>query len=178
MNAFFIPRLGSQIYAMAGMDNDVHLIADEEGVYPGRSTNYSGAGFSGMTFDAHVTSPAEFDAWVENVRAADDTLTFPEGYNALAEPSEYHPVEYFSAVTPELYESVVSSFHGGDGSGHGGHASHGDAISDAHESHGESSELESASASQQQAAIGHVTNQHAGDDHAMGGHPTSVEAGG
>ncbi len=30
MNAFFIPRLGSQIYAMAGMDNDVHLIADEE----------------------------------------------------------------------------------------------------------------------------------------------------
>ncbi|HBM45293.1 MAG TPA: ubiquinol oxidase subunit II [Halomonas sp.] len=178
MNAFFIPRLGSQIYAMAGMDNDVHLIADEEGVYPGRSTNYSGAGFSGMTFDAHVTSPAEFDAWVENVRTADDTLTFPEGYNALAEPSEYHPVEYFSAVTPELYESIVSSFHGGEGSGHGGHASHGDAISDAHDSHGESSELESASASQQQAAIGHVTNQHAGDDHAMGGHPTSVEAGG
>ena len=34
MNSFFIPALGSQIYAMAGMDNDVHLIADEEGVYP------------------------------------------------------------------------------------------------------------------------------------------------
>ena len=178
MNAFFIPRLGSQIYAMAGMDNDVHLIADDEGVYPGRSTTYSGAGFSGMTFDAHVTSSAEFDAWVDNVRAADDTLTFPDGYEALAQPTEYHPVEYFSAVTPELYESIVSSFHSGDGSGHGGHSSHGDAISDAHDSHGESSELESASASQQQAAIGHVTNQHAGDDHALGGHPTSVEAGG
>ncbi len=62
MNAFFIPHLGSQIYAMAGMDNDVHLIADEIGSYPGRSTNYSGAGFSGMTFEAKVTNPEDFDA--------------------------------------------------------------------------------------------------------------------
>ena len=49
MNSFFIPRLGSQIYAMAGMDNDVYLEANEIGSYSGRSTNYSGAGFSGMT---------------------------------------------------------------------------------------------------------------------------------
>ncbi len=60
MNSFMIPRLGSQIYAMAGMDNDVYLIGDEEGVYGGRTTNYSGAGFSEMIFDAHVTSQQEF----------------------------------------------------------------------------------------------------------------------
>lgn len=125
MNAFFIPRLGSQIYAMAGMDNDVHLIADEAGVYPGRSTNYSGAGFSGMTFDAHATSQEEFEAWVDKVRDSSQTLFFPEQYNALAEPSEDHPIEYFSEVSPELYESIIQSFHAG--SGHGEHESgHGD----------------------------------------------------
>ncbi|GGX92260.1 ubiquinol oxidase subunit 2 [Litchfieldella qijiaojingensis] len=123
MNAFFIPDLGSQIYAMAGMDNDVHLIANEEGTYPGRSTNYSGAGFSGMTFEAHATSQQEFDAWVEQVRQAPETLTFPEEYDALAQPSEDHPVEYFSQVSPGLYESIIKSFHTGSGHDdmHGGH---------------------------------------------------------
>ena len=113
MNAFFIPRLGSQIYAMAGMDNDAHLIANEVGVYPGRSTNYSGAGFSGMTFDAHVTSNEDFDAWVAEVAQSPNTLSYPEGYEALAEQSEFNPVEYFSSVTPEFYQRLVSSFHSG-----------------------------------------------------------------
>lgn len=113
MNAFFIPRLGSQIYAMAGMDNDVHLIANEVGVYPGRSTHYSGAGFSGMTFDAHVTSNEDFDAWVAEVAQSPDTLSYPEGYKELEEQSEFHPVEYFSSVTPQFYERLVSSFHTG-----------------------------------------------------------------
>jgi len=119
MNAFFIPRLGSQIYAMAGMDNDVHLIADEPGVYPGRSTNYSGAGFSEMTFDAHVGSQEDFDAWVAKVRESSKTLTYPEEYYALAAPSENNVIQYFSETSPTLYESIIKSFHTG-----GGHAEH------------------------------------------------------
>lgn len=123
MNSFMIPTLGSQIYAMAGMDNDVYLIADEEGTYWGRSTNYSGAGFSEMLFEAHVTSQQDFDAWVEKVRGSSDTLAYPDGYQALAEPSIDHPVEYFSNVSPDLYDKIVQSFHGGSGmSGHGSHA--------------------------------------------------------
>lgn len=188
MNAFFIPHLGSQIYAMAGMDNDVHLIADEVGSYPGRSTNYSGAGFSGMTFEAKVTSPADFDAWVEGVRSAPETLSYPERYETLAEPSEFHPVEYFSAVSPLLYESILTSFH--TGGGHGGHA---EDVGDAHQSHvnessvheshvpenhADSGELESAHATDHATALGHETNHHASGEHAMRSHPTSVEAGG
>ncbi|WGI26370.1 ubiquinol oxidase subunit II [Halomonas alkaliantarctica] len=165
MNAFFIPRLGSQIYAMAGMDNDVHLIADEIGIYPGRSTNYSGAGFSGMTFDAKVTTPADFDAWVETVRGAPQTLTYPEGYEALAEPSESNPVEYFSAVSPSLYESIVKSFHTGSDHQMGG-------------DHADSHDGESAHATDQAAESGHVTNNHASQDHAMRSQSSSVEAGG
>ncbi|WP_136253383.1 ubiquinol oxidase subunit II [Onishia niordana] len=113
MNSFFIPRLGSQIYAMAGMDNDVHLIADEQGVYPGRSTNYSGAGFSDMTFDAHVGSQQDFEAWVSEVRESSESLTFPEEYYDLAAPSEDAEIQYFSEVSPSLYESIIKSFQAG-----------------------------------------------------------------
>lgn len=55
MNSFFIPRLGSQIYAMAGMQTQLHLIADEAGTYDGISASYSGPGFSGMKFKAIAT---------------------------------------------------------------------------------------------------------------------------
>ena len=165
MNAFFIPHLGSQIYAMAGMDNDVHLIADEIGTYPGRSTNYSGAGFSGMTFEAMVTTPADFDAWIETVRGASQTLTYPEGYETLAEPSKSNPVEYFSAISPSLYESILKSFHtGSEGNIEGDHAA----------PHGG----ESAHATDHAAESGHETNNHASQDSAMSSHPSSAAVGG
>ncbi|GEN24754.1 ubiquinol oxidase subunit 2 [Halomonas cupida] len=113
MNSFFIPQLGSQIYAMAGMDNDVHLIAEEQGVYRGRSTNYSGAGFADMYFDAHVGSQEDFDNWVAQVREAPDTLTFPEEYYELAKPTEGHFIKYFSDISSSLYENIIKSFHAG-----------------------------------------------------------------
>ncbi len=37
MNSFFIPQLGGQIYAMAGMQTKLHLIANEAGQYKGIS---------------------------------------------------------------------------------------------------------------------------------------------
>lgn len=54
MNSFFIPQLGSQIYAMAGMQTKLHLIANETGTFRGISANYSGHGFSKMNFVVHV----------------------------------------------------------------------------------------------------------------------------
>lgn len=157
MNAFFIPRLGSQIYAMAGMDNDVHLVADEPGVYDGRSTNYSGAGFSEMTFKAHVGTQEDFESWVEKVRESSDSLNFPEEYYDLAAPSRDNEIQYFSEVSPSLYEKILQSFHAGGnhaehmaavtGDGHGshggGHGSESESHSDS-ESHGESMSAEAA----------------------------------
>lgn len=127
MNAFMIPRLGSQLYAMAGMDNELHLIAEEEGVYPGRSTNYSGAGFSEMIFEAQVTSQEGFEDWVEKVRQSSASLSFAEGFEELATPTIGHPIEYYSNVPAELYENIVQSFKNGKAiqpgqrGGHGGH---------------------------------------------------------
>ena len=78
MNSFFIPQLGGQIYAMAGMQTHLHLLADEPGVYRGISANYSGYGFSQMRFKAHSVTDAEFAQWVEAVKAGNGTSVNPE----------------------------------------------------------------------------------------------------
>lgn len=68
MNSFWIPELGGQIYAMAGMRTKLHLIANHIGSYRGVSANISGEGFAGMTFAAKASTQEEFDAWIQEVR--------------------------------------------------------------------------------------------------------------
>ena len=116
MNSFFIPTLGSQIYAMAGMQTRLHLIANEPGIFDGISSNFSGRGFSGMKFKAIATKDdAEFRQWVDKVKAAPATLTTMDDFNKLAAPSENNPVEYFSTANPDLFRQVVDKFMTHDG---------------------------------------------------------------
>ncbi|SNS03000.1 cytochrome bo3 quinol oxidase subunit 2 [Methylobacillus rhizosphaerae] len=115
MNSFFIPQLGSQIYAMAGMKNTLHLIANEEGVYHGLSANYSGHGFSGMKFNATVTSQEKFDEWVQQVKQSSLNLD-TDKYAALEKASYNNPVERFSNVTPNFYDSIVERYTHSSGS--------------------------------------------------------------
>ena len=65
MTSFFIPQLGSQIYAMAGMMTRLHLMANEPGVYYGENQQFSGRGFSDMNFKAMATPREQFDVWVQ-----------------------------------------------------------------------------------------------------------------
>jgi cytochrome o ubiquinol oxidase subunit 2 len=109
MNVFFIPRLGSQIYAMAGMQTQVNLIADKPGVYEGLSTNFSGAGFPDMQFKATAESAAEFDAWVGKVKASGNKLGL-DNYADLAKPSQKDPVKYFASVEPMLFPAVLDKY--------------------------------------------------------------------
>ena len=108
MNAFFIPQLGSQIYAMAGMQTQLHLLASEPGTYQGLSSNYSGDGFSGMTFKA-VALPTRqgFDGWLAKVRASQQALG-AAAYGRLAAPSESNPVAYYSQVQPNLFADILA----------------------------------------------------------------------
>ena len=111
MNSFFIPTLGSQIYAMAGMQTKLHLIANEPGTFDGISANFSGRGFSGMKSKAIATKDdAESQQWVAKVKAAPNTLTTMDDFEKLAAPSENHPVEYFSTANPELFKQVIDKF--------------------------------------------------------------------
>lgn len=112
MNSFFIPQLGSQIYAMAGMQTSLHLIANEAGDYEGLSANFSGKGFSDMKFRALAMNPADFQAWVQKVKAAQPQLSM-DAYGSLAKPSEANPVEYFSTVDPKLFHNIIAKYNDG-----------------------------------------------------------------
>lgn len=111
MNSFFVPQLGSMIYAMAGMENQLNLIADQTGDYRGLSANYSGFGFSGMKFRALVKTEDEFASWVDNVKATNEALS-KDVYATLAKKTKDHPVEYYSQVNPLLFNRIIEKYTG------------------------------------------------------------------
>jgi cytochrome o ubiquinol oxidase subunit II len=111
MNSFFIPQLGSQIYAMAGMENRLHLMASEVGEYLGMSANYSGYGFSGMKFKAHAVSEEEFLSWVEKVKSSSAVLA-DEEYAVLAKKSKNNPVKYYQLQSSLLFNSIIEKYTG------------------------------------------------------------------
>lgn len=109
MNSFWIPQLGGQIYAMAAMRSHLHLIANEIGSFRGVSANFSGKGFSGMTFTAKSCSQQEFDAWVKTVKQSSQPLTF-DHYEQLAQPSENNPVKSYVLKQTDLFDRILMQY--------------------------------------------------------------------
>jgi cytochrome o ubiquinol oxidase subunit 2 len=117
MNSFYVPQLAGQIYAMAGMQTRLQILADQPGKFVGRNSMYSGGGFSDQHFEVQSMAPADFDAWVAKARqvpAKLDAATYP----ALAAKSKANPIAYYSAVEPGLYDSIILKYT------HGSHAGH------------------------------------------------------
>lgn len=125
MQSFFIPALGSQIYAMAGMVTQLHLQANTAGSFRGENTQYNGDGFYQQKFTARAMTPADFTAWTDLVKAKGIPLTsttyaaiqrrstVKETRQALSADRMPTGALYFSDVPPGLFEDVVKSFHGG-----------------------------------------------------------------
>jgi len=109
MNSLIIPALGGQIYAMAGMQTRLNLLADRPGKFWGRNLQYSGRGFADQQFDAIAMTGEDFDAWVEKVKQSSKSLD-AAAYDDLAKPSEDVPVTYYSAVEPNLFECVIGKY--------------------------------------------------------------------
>lgn len=106
MNSFFIPRLGSQIYTMAGMETDLNLMSDKPGVFPGLSAQFSGDQFSDMRFSTIALSPAAFERWRRGMKATPrklDVATFA----ALAARRSSSDVVRFGAVSDGLFNAIV-----------------------------------------------------------------------
>lgn len=116
MNSFFIPQLGSQVYAMAGMENRLNLMASEQGTYRGISANYSGFGFANMRFQAHAKDEAGFEQWIEKVKTSETTLN-DDSYdwltaNAKEQIKTPHPVTYFASVDPLRFKDIIEKHSG------------------------------------------------------------------
>jgi cytochrome o ubiquinol oxidase subunit 2 len=107
MNSFSIPALAGQIYAMPGMQTQLHAVINRPGDYQGFSANYSGEGFSSMRFVFHGMGAADFARWTAAVKAGGVGLD-RAGYLALERPSEHEPVRRYAAVAPGLYTAILN----------------------------------------------------------------------
>ena len=107
MNAFYVPDLAGMVYAMPGMQTELHGVINKAGVFPGLASHNSGAGFSGMTFKFHGLSDAGFAQWVQQAQTEGKTLD-KSTYLQLAKPSERDPVQRFARVDADLYDRVLN----------------------------------------------------------------------
>jgi len=107
INAFWVPTLGTVLYAMPQMNAKLHLYTDEKGEFPGVSANYSGDGFAGMRFTWHSVDAQGFEDWIAKVRTSDKVLD-RDSYLQLAKKSKDHAVEHFGKADNDLYYHVVN----------------------------------------------------------------------
>jgi cytochrome o ubiquinol oxidase subunit 2 len=108
MNSFFVPQLGSQIYAMPNMVTQLNLRADQAGAFEGLSAQFSGDGFSDMRFDLVAVDSEAFKNWVSSIKASGGVLD--EGaFNELQKPAKATGVHTYSQVTEGLFDKAWSS---------------------------------------------------------------------
>jgi cytochrome o ubiquinol oxidase subunit 2 len=108
MNSFFVPQLGSQIYAMPNMVTRLNLRADQPGTFEGLSAQFSGDGFSDMRFDVVATTAEAFKDWVNTTKTQGGVLdanTFEE----LSKPAKAEGVPTYRQVSEGLFDRISSS---------------------------------------------------------------------
>jgi cytochrome o ubiquinol oxidase subunit 2 len=106
MNAFFVPQLGSQIYAMPGMATRLNLLAADPGEYWGESSHFSGDGFAGMRFPVHALPAADFERWLARTQATGEALS-PAAYALLLHPGSDVPARSFRGIEAGLLERIM-----------------------------------------------------------------------
>ena len=109
MNSFFIPRLGSQVYAMAGMRTRLHLVADTPGTYHGMSAAFSGEGFSDMRFDTVAMPPPAFEAWMRDAKRSPQAMD-AHRYRTVSLPATRGAPAIYAGVEPDLFDGIVDRF--------------------------------------------------------------------
>ncbi|MFS0788680.1 cytochrome aa3 quinol oxidase subunit II [Shouchella sp. 1P09AA] len=85
MASFWVPQLGGQKYAMSGMETQLYLLADYEGIYKGRNANFTGEGFTDQRFDVNAITVNQYDDWVQEVQQNAPSLS-EEEYKHLMVP--------------------------------------------------------------------------------------------
>ena len=108
MNSFFVPQLGSQIYAMPNMVTRLNLKADEPGTFEGLSAQFSGDGFSDMRFNLVSTEAGAFKDWVNTTKSQGgvlDSSTFAD----LVKPAKADGAQTYSQVSEGLFDKISSA---------------------------------------------------------------------
>jgi cytochrome o ubiquinol oxidase subunit 2 len=107
LNVFFVPQLGSEIYAMNGMLTHLNLEADKTGNYPGLAAHFSGDGFSDMRFQVRTVSEPEFTAWTRNAQTQGTALDETSYGLLLQQTQNVQPYTYRS-VEAGLFNAILT----------------------------------------------------------------------
>jgi len=125
MQSFFIPALGSQIYAMPGAVTRLQLEASRPGRFQGENAQFNGDGYFQQHFLARALTPTAFDAWVQSVRSRGILLsgsaskiiarrtTLADTRKALGVTAAGDGAVYFTGVPSGFFDHLVQSFHTG-----------------------------------------------------------------
>ncbi len=70
IHRWWVPALTRSVDAVPGSRQSVSFVADEEGTFEGRSTEFSGPGYATMRTAVHVVSQEDYEAFLED-RTAD-----------------------------------------------------------------------------------------------------------
>jgi len=106
-NVFFVPRLGSMIYAMPGMVSQLNLQADIPAELWGTSAQFSGDGFSDMQFPVKSVPSADFADWVAKTRSGGSVLD-RSAYDGLLHQSQNVPASTYRAIDPHLFDAITT----------------------------------------------------------------------
>ena len=107
-NVFFVPQFGTMIYTMPRMATHLNLQADRPGVYDGLSAHFSGDGFPGMHFKAHVLPPDQFEVWAQGAQGQGGMLD-ARAYAQLNKPSSNVKPTTYGRVAPGLFDAIVAN---------------------------------------------------------------------
>src|SRR5262245_9023059 len=117
LNVFWVPQLGSEIYAMNGMTTELNLAADRPVTFLGTAAHFSGDGFADMMFEAQAVSAEEFATWIATVQADGPALDETAYRVLLRQSSNVAPYTY-RTVAPDLFDHITSRhFPPGEGPG-------------------------------------------------------------
>lgn len=115
ITSLWIPQLAGQKYAMSDMVNTLNLVADEQGSYLGRNSNFSGQGTAHMEFETLAMSPKEYGKWVDEVKTT----------AAKLDETEFKTLLSTSYVGRKTFSSTHLSFSPAPGD-HSDHMKHTD----------------------------------------------------
>ncbi|MDH4763293.1 MULTISPECIES: ubiquinol oxidase subunit II [Pseudomonas] len=109
MQSLLLPRLGGQIYAMAGMQTQRYLQVPAPGQFEGRNAQYSGEGFQDQHFPIRVLAEADFQAWTRQVGQAREALDCAH-YQVLARPGTLEQAAEWRLTQPALFAWVLARY--------------------------------------------------------------------
>ena len=113
-NDFYVLKVFNQIYMMPGMRTKHNVYLDRPGTYQGFSTEFSGPGFSWMTYKMLSVTPKNFQKWVQRARNSPDRMTWKH-FEKFAEPTinTGNVWNLYGQVDPDLFKTTVKSVRSG-----------------------------------------------------------------